>query len=145
MKPMGLASTAMRQRFRSALNADLCAVVVIVCGLALPGNAHAQAYPLHPVRLVVASSPGSGVDIVARIVAQRMSETLGAQMIVDNRPGAGGTLGVQNVAKSAPDGYTLLMAAPSFTWQASRARSRDMGQGGQGRRITVSAVNIIAL
>jgi tripartite-type tricarboxylate transporter receptor subunit TctC len=88
---------------------------------------HAQTYPLRPVRLVVASSPGSGVDIVARIVAQRMSETLGAQMIVDNRPGAGGAIGVQNVAKSASDGYTLLMAAPSFTISASLVRDpRDL-------------------
>jgi len=82
----------------------------------------AQTYPARPVRLVVASSPGSGVDIVARIVAQRMSETLGAQMFVDNRAGAGATLGIAAVAKSAPDGYTLLMAAPSFTISASLMR-----------------------
>jgi tripartite-type tricarboxylate transporter receptor subunit TctC len=106
-------------------------------GVALPADVHAQAYPVRPVRLVVASSPGSGVDIVARIVAQRMSETLGAQMIVDNRPGAGGVIGVQNVAKSAPDGYTLLMAAPSFTISASLVRDlpydtiRDFAPVGQ--------------
>jgi tripartite-type tricarboxylate transporter receptor subunit TctC len=102
------------------------ALVVTLCHLMFTTAVCAQAYPSRPVRLVVASSPGSGVDIVARIVAQRMSETLGAQMIVDNRAGAGGTLGVQNVAKSAPDGYTLLMAAPSFTISVSLPReSRD--------------------
>lgn len=102
------------------------AALLAACGLALPVIAHAQAYPSRSIRLVVASSPGSGVDIVARIVSQRMSETLGAQMIVDNRPGAGGIIGVQNVAKSAADGYTLLMAAPSFTIFPSLVRdSRD--------------------
>ncbi len=96
-----------------------------------------QGYASRPVRLVVASSAGSGVDIVARIVAQRMSETLGAQMIVDNRPGAGGALGVQLVVKSAPDGYTLLMAAPSLTISPSLVRDlpydpiRDLAPVGQ--------------
>jgi tripartite-type tricarboxylate transporter receptor subunit TctC len=114
-------------------------------GITLSVTAHAQpastgsgqAYPARAVRLVVASSPGSGVDIVARIMAQRMSETLGAQMVVDNRPGAGGLLGVQSVAKAAPDGYTLLMAAPSFTIAASMNRDlpydtlRDFAPVGQ--------------
>jgi tripartite-type tricarboxylate transporter receptor subunit TctC len=114
-----------------------CAAFLIAIGLVLPAFTHAQTYPQRPVRLVVASSPGSGVDIVARIVGQRMSETLGAQMIVDNRPGAGGIIGVQNVAKSAPDGYTLLMAAPSFTISASLVRDlpydtlRDFAPVGQ--------------
>ena len=108
------------------LSGNSVAALLAACGLALPVIAHAQAYPSRSIRLVVASSPGSGVDIVARIVSQRMSETLGAQMIVDNRPGAGGIIGVQNVAKSAADGYTLLMAAPSFTIFPSLVRdSRD--------------------
>jgi len=81
--------------------------------------AHAQDYPARPVRLVVSSSPGSGVDIVGRIVAQRMNEILGAPIVVDNRAGTGGMLGVQLVARSAADGYTLLMVAPSFTISAS--------------------------
>ncbi len=111
---------------------------LLVLGLLLAaGSAGAQTYPVRAVRLVVASSPGSGVDIVARIVAQRMSETLGAQMVVDNRPGAGGIIGVQAVAKAAPDGYTLLMAAPSFTISASLVRDlpydtlRDFAPVGQ--------------
>ena len=113
------------------------AAIALLCVLALPMDLHAQAYPVRPVRLVVASSPGSGVDIVARIVAARMSETLGAQMVVDNRPGAGATLGVLNVVKAAPDGYTLLMAAPSLTISASYARDltydpvRDLAPVGQ--------------
>jgi tripartite-type tricarboxylate transporter receptor subunit TctC len=80
--------------------------------------AHAQAYPARPIRMIVASTPGSGVDIVARIVAQRMSETLGSALVVDNRAGAGGTIGVQMASRAAPDGYTILMAAPSLTINA---------------------------
>src|SRR5450432_3943309 len=104
---------------------------------ALTVIAHAQEYPSRPVRLIVSSSPGSGVDIVGRIVAQRMSEILGAPIVVDNRAGAGGMLGVQLVARSAADGYTLLMVAPSFTISASYERDlpydviRDFAPVGQ--------------
>jgi len=104
---------------------------------ALTAFAHAQEYPSRPVRLIVSSSPGSGVDIVGRIVAQRMSEILGAIIVVDNRAGAGGMLGVQLVARSAADGYTLLMVAPSFTIAASYERDlpfdviRDFAPVGQ--------------
>ena len=101
---------------------DLFAVLALLFGLALPGIPNAQEYPSRPVRLIVASSPGSGVDIVARIVSQRMGDTMGAQMFVDNRAGGGGTVGVQVAAKSPADGYTLLMAAPSFTINASLDR-----------------------
>jgi tripartite-type tricarboxylate transporter receptor subunit TctC len=82
----------------------------------------AQEYPTRPIRLIVASSPGSGVDTVGRIVGQRIGDVMGAQVFVDNRAGGGGSIGVQAVAKSAPDGYTLLMAAPSFTINASLMR-----------------------
>jgi tripartite-type tricarboxylate transporter receptor subunit TctC len=113
---------------------------------ALTAVAHAQEYPARPVRLVVSSSPGSGVDIVGRIVAQRMSEILGAPIVVDNRAGAGGMLGVQLVARSAADGYTLLMVAPSFTIAPSYERDlpfdviRDfapVGQASTGHYIAV--------
>ncbi|HEY0336425.1 MAG TPA: tripartite tricarboxylate transporter substrate-binding protein, partial [Burkholderiales bacterium] len=86
--------------------------------LAVSLPASAQDYPSRPIRLIVASSPGSGVDIVARLVAQRMAEAMGVQIVADNRAGAGGAIGVQIGAKAAPDGYTLLMAAPSFTINA---------------------------
>ncbi len=85
-------------------------------------DASAQEYPTRPVRLIVASSPGSGVDTVGRIVGQRIGDVMGAQVFVDNRAGGGGSIGVQAVAKSAPDGYTLLMVAPSFTINASLMR-----------------------
>jgi tripartite-type tricarboxylate transporter receptor subunit TctC len=83
----------------------LCVIAIAV---------HAQAYPSRPIRMIVASTPGSGVDIVARMVAQRMSETLKTAIVVDNRAGAGGTIGVQIASKAVPDGYTILMAAPSL-------------------------------
>ena len=79
----------------------------------LPALAAAQTYPAKPVRLIAASSPGSAVDIVARIVAPRLAEQLGQQFIVDNRAGAGGNLGAEIAAKAPPDGYTLFMGTPA--------------------------------
>ena len=67
------------------------------------------AYPVKPIRLVVPFTPGGSTDIVARIIGQKLDEAWNQQVIIDNRPGAGGTVGVDFVAKSAPDGYTLVM------------------------------------
>jgi tripartite-type tricarboxylate transporter receptor subunit TctC len=72
-------------------------------------------YPAKPVRMVVSSSPGGGPDIVARIVASKLSEALGQQFVVDNRAGAGTMIGNDMVAHAAPDGYTLLMAGAAVT------------------------------
>jgi len=81
--------------------------------------AQAQQYPTRAVRLIVASSPGSGVDIVSRIMAQKLSAGLGQQVIVDNRAGAGANLGAEIAAKAPPDGYTLLMGTPAHAINVS--------------------------
>jgi len=85
--------------------------LVFAAGLAV---AQAPAYPVKSVRLLVPSSPGGGTDILARVLAQKMSETFGQQVVVENRPGAGQVIGIEAVARSAPDGYTLLMAASAI-------------------------------
>ena len=81
----------------------------VACLLAFAG--HAQQYPSKPVRIIVAFSPGGTNDILARLMGQKLTESLGQTMIVDNRAGAGGNIGTDMVAKSAPDGYTLLLGS----------------------------------
>ena len=82
-------------------------------------SSFAGTYPIKAVRLVVASSPGSGVDIVARLVGPKLADGLGQQVIIDNRAGAGGNLGAAFAARSAPDGYTLFLATPAHAISGS--------------------------
>jgi tripartite-type tricarboxylate transporter receptor subunit TctC len=86
--------------------------------LAAP-QALSQQYPARAVRIIVASSPGSGVDIVSRIMAQKLSAGLGQQVVVDNRAGAGANLGAEIAARSPADGYTLLMGTPAHVINVS--------------------------
>jgi len=85
------------------------AIVMLAAVALVPGAATAQGYPTRPVRLVVADSAGGAPDQLARLVAQKVSESMGQQIVVDNRAGAGGAVGAESVAKSPADGYTLLL------------------------------------
>lgn len=87
------------------------ALALFSCFPFVAGEAGAQAYPAKPVRLLVGFAPGSGTDIAARIVAPKLAEGVGQQVLVDNRPGSGGLIATEAVAKAPPDGYTLLMMA----------------------------------
>jgi tripartite-type tricarboxylate transporter receptor subunit TctC len=88
-----------------------CLVLVIVSAAAvLPhGAAHAQSYPEKPIRIVSPFTPGGGTDLMARLIGQQFTKSWGQQVVVENRPGANGMLGADFVAKSVPDGYTLLV------------------------------------
>src|SRR4051812_40949469 len=79
----------------------------------------AQQYPTKPIRVVVPFAPGGGADVLARLLATRMQAKLNQSLIVDNRAGAGGLLGAQVVAGSAPDGYTILLATTSLAVNVS--------------------------
>ncbi len=83
--------------------------------LAAAGVAHAQDWPAKPLRFVVPYPPGGGTDVIARILQQRMAEGLGQTIVIENRGGAGGTLGTEVAAKSTPDGYTFLFTLSSHT------------------------------
>ena len=87
--------------------------IVAACLTAVPIVATAQPYPNRSIHLVVGFPPGGINDIVARIIGQKMSESLGQPVVVENRPGAGGTIGADWVSKAKPDGYTLLLGSVS--------------------------------
>src|SRR5436305_14334522 len=99
----------------SYVRARLAAALLCAGALAAVQNAHAQAWPSKPVHVVVPFTPGSATDIMARTVGEKLSALLGQPFLVENRPGAGGTIGVGQVAKAEPDGYTILVHSSSYT------------------------------
>jgi tripartite-type tricarboxylate transporter receptor subunit TctC len=95
---------------------DLLAAPLACTGLA--GGAQtvfAQTYPGKPIRIIAPFAPGGGIDFIARVAAQKMTETLGQQVIVDNRPGGGGTVGTEIGVRAPPDGYTFVMIATTYS------------------------------
>ena len=97
----------MRKMEHTAILLALCA------GVAAATAAQAQTYPNRPIRIIAQFTPGTSTDILARVIAQKLTESWGQQVVVDNRPGAGGVVGTELGAKAAPDGYTLTMAVSS--------------------------------
>ncbi len=116
---------------RTSLN-GLLGLALAACLPVIESAAQTAKYPDKPVKMMVGFSAGGGTDVVARILAQKMSETIGQTVFVENRPGASGLLAVEAVAKSAPDGYTLLMGtqttyavAPTLYRKTSLDPARD--------------------
>jgi len=95
----------------------VCAVLAALCASLIMASAcrAAGAYPDHPVRIIAPFTAGGPTDLVARLLADKLSRSLKQQFYVENRPGAGGNIGMVQVARSAPDGYTVLMASSSYT------------------------------
>jgi tripartite-type tricarboxylate transporter receptor subunit TctC len=89
-------------------------IAAAVAALLLAAGAAAQSYPDKPVRLIVPFPPGGSNDVVARVIGAQLSERLGQTVLIDNRGGAGGTIGINAAGKSAPDGYTLLLASVGY-------------------------------
>ncbi len=94
-------------------------IIALSLAIATPSIAKAQNYPNRPIRMVVPFSPGGAADTPGRMLMYKLSEVLGQQVIVDNRPGAGGTIGAETVARATPDGYTLLLISNTHVISAS--------------------------
>lgn len=88
-------------------------ILLLAVAFAAPDVTFAQNYPAKPIRFISPYAPGGGTDILARLIGQKLAENLGQPVVVDNRPGGGGIIGTEIVAKSAPDGYTVMLASPS--------------------------------
>ena len=96
-----------------------CACFFLLVLLA-PGTTYAQEkYPTRPIRLLVPFPPGGGTDLMARVIAQKLTEAFGVSVIVDNRPGAGGTIGAETAVRAAPDGYTMIVVSGSYATNAA--------------------------
>lgn len=109
---------AVMQSIAAGLRAALSAYV-LAGACAVPIASLAQDYPSKAIRLIVPFPPGGGTDILARAIGQKLTESMGQNVIVDNRPGAGGNLGAELAAKAAPDGYTIMMVSASYAVNAS--------------------------
>lgn len=124
-----------------------CIAVALSMGALAAGAARQPGYPTKPIRFMVPFPAGGGADIVARAIGQRMGETLGQQMVVDNRPGAAGVIGTDIVAKAAPDGYTVLMLSSNLAILegAGGQRPYDLRKDLQAVSMIAVAPNILVV
>jgi tripartite-type tricarboxylate transporter receptor subunit TctC len=106
---IGAANLSAPQEGGGSLSGFASAMLIAAAALAAAVPTAAQDYPNRPITLVVPFAPGGSTTIVARLIGDRLAEALGQQIVIDNRPGAGGTVGTRQVAKSAPDGYTIVL------------------------------------
>jgi tripartite-type tricarboxylate transporter receptor subunit TctC len=122
---------------RHAMHRLFAIAVFLALGAAIP--LQAQTYPDRIVKLIVAYPPGGGNDTLARLVAQRLSTTLGQQVIVENKPGAGGNLGTEQAARAKPDGYTLLLG-----FVANMAMTPNLGKVGYDPQNGFAPISMVA-
>jgi len=100
----------------------IVALVLLSLAVAMPAAGQAP-YPNRPIRIIVPYTPGTGIDILARLIGQKLSEKLGVAVVVDNRPGASGNIGTEAASKAAPDGYTLLATASTLVTNVALQKS----------------------
>src|SRR4051812_12379379 len=116
---------------------------VLIAAFTCLGTSYAQTWPARPIRMIVPYAPGGSTDVVMRIIAPRMSEILGQQVVVENRPGGSSTIGLDVAAKSPPDGYTL--GIPNLTFGANPSLIKKMPFDSEKDLVPVSLVSIVTL
>ncbi len=112
-----------------------------------PGHASAQTYPVKPIRFIVPFVPGGSTDFVARLVAPKLGESLGQQVVIDNRGGAGGTIGTELAARTPPDGYTIVLGSANTAMNVSLYQSKAVDPVKEFAMVSLlgTAPNIVAV
>ncbi len=125
---------------------NIRAALILLCG-SVAVAAHAQTYPVKPVRIVSPYPPGSSADFTSRLYATPLTQALGHQFIVDNRPGAAGNIGAETVARAVPDGYTLLVAQAALTTSPSMYKklSFDIVKDFEPVSMLTTSANLLAV
>ncbi len=121
LAPVREGNSAVRNTGRVIPHQSIAALLAVISlvGVVRVTDTNAQSYPTKPIRLLIGFAPGGSTDTISRIVMPRLTERLGQQVIVENRPGAAGNIAAELTAKAAPDGYTVIMASASLTINAS--------------------------